>query len=704
MDLSEFFRVVVTNGHGKEFWDEWVSKQREENNNNNLTLKIQLNSFSRNIDCKNWDFKGFDIEISAIGGDQSYSLDLSGCEFKSFKTNSSNEYPFRRSINFSNCKFYGDVDIEIHSNDAPNFENAEFFSTQNKIKIQSNHKLSLKSICFDNKEGSFDLDLHNKDIALDDINFLAKEVKIKAKTSNSNLVIKNSKFAKNASLIFEGSNSSINIDSDISGQSKDNKNEVSFNNFKNIILLKLENSNITFSLNQQLSLEAKSIQNCKISKNEKNNQFWTFTISTKLISCCEFSNFDVTIKEGSNTPIDEFVIQSSTFETLSIEGVCKIIDCNISTLFLPRRHLTIEKSYIRYFRTDLNLEHLEVRDSEINKIIFNCDFKSCAIFSNVVFKEAPEIYSIKFTNHNVDFRNVKFQCKNGGIAIGSFRALVKACQDAGYEHGVILFHGLELETYYNNQLKNVKFRPNIRSFKVLKEWFGQLGELPEKVCSIFNRCFTNYGRNLMLPLIWMLVIWFFGTLVNKYCDYHLPPIILKLDNGELDSNQVISRLKTLKIEGDDPYKALYEDVKGADLNRMKEILGVLLGGDPNAVSIILNNGKEIVKDGDNFKIGDNSTLSEERLDQFKSDGWQGDYKNEWQKPMFISFKHSIGPMQFAIPKTPDAQSQKNNDKVEYLRDAKLNSNVAIIFAFFQTIVSSIIWFLLILMIRRRFKI
>lgn len=82
--------------------------------------------------------------------------------------------------------------------------------------------------------------------------------------------------------------------------------------------------------------------------------------------------------------------------------------------------------------------------------------------------------------------------------LGAFRQLKTLCEDAGYEHGVILFHGFELEAYYYLYLSGcIK----------LSEW-------PEKILSIAYRIISDYGRNLMLPFFWIAVFIMAGSLVN----------------------------------------------------------------------------------------------------------------------------------------------------------------------------------------------
>lgn len=148
---------------------------------------------------------------------------------------------------------------------------------------------------------------------------------------------------------------------------------------------------------------------------------------------------------------------------------------------------------------------IDIKDTSVNlsiRSVKNHDVFSAQnkfILDHVTFKQAPEISGIKFTNHNVNIQNVTFDDMTSGEAIGAFRGFKKACEDAHYEHGAILFHGFELEAYYNAHLKG--------------KWNS---DIPEKISSKIHKWVTDYGRNVMRPLWWLLGIFIFCGLFYMF--------------------------------------------------------------------------------------------------------------------------------------------------------------------------------------------
>jgi hypothetical protein len=80
---------------------------------------------------------------------------------------------------------------------------------------------------------------------------------------------------------------------------------------------------------------------------------------------------------------------------------------------------------------------------------------------------------------------------------------MKACQDAGYENGVIFFHAKELETRHN-YLKNNIIK-SIKKFKI----FSIFDDFIEIFLLCFHDFFSKYGISLFRPLLWIFVIFFF---------------------------------------------------------------------------------------------------------------------------------------------------------------------------------------------------
>lgn len=377
--------------------------------------------------------------------------------------------------------------------------------------------------------------------------------------------------------------------------------DANFNNSTSIQVKEINNCTLG-------SIEAKNITIASQSIVEKN-----ITIASQIIVNSKFhksiSIFDYVGTEAfqiSKTTFSDKLTAYSNNRKLTIEEcIIPILEASNGDLEIINSKeigeliahgcssLVIKNSVIKKLNASESLNHLEISNTTIESSKFaNCQFTSSAIFDKATFTNAPVISNIKFASCNVNFKNVKFEETDSVVALGSYRALLKACSDAGYEHGVILFHALELKTHYNVNLKG-------------KSFFSSDGI--EKISSKFNELVTNYGQDLVRPLTLLLVLFLFGISVNSdgYKNYCLKP-----------KNQFTATC---------------------------------------------------------------------------------DKKLVAQKSIFISFKNTLGPLQFALPKAPET-------KQEYIRNAAPKGNFAISFAFIQVLISSLMWFLLILMVRRRFKI
>lgn len=96
-----------------------------------------------------------------------------------------------------------------------------------------------------------------------------------------------------------------------------------------------------------------------------------------------------------------------------------------------------------------------------NSKIFHCELIDCQFdeinLEKVKFYNRFKIINSKSSSHNVEFRKLKFGDNDSSQASGSFRALTKFCQDAGYEVGAIFFHKKELQTRHNFIKKKMGF-------------------------------------------------------------------------------------------------------------------------------------------------------------------------------------------------------------------------------------------------------
>jgi hypothetical protein len=126
------------------------------------------------------------------------------------------------------------------------------------------------------------------------------------------------------------------------------------------------------------------------------------------------------------------------------------------------------------------------------------------ILANVTFGKPPMLPKDDFGTHNIQFGGLVFKDMQSDEALGAFRQLKALCEKAGYEHGAIIFHGFELEAYYNSHLKNLGFLSP---------------EFPQKALSVAHRMVSDYGRNLLLPFKWILAIMLIMAVVNLLVTY-----------------------------------------------------------------------------------------------------------------------------------------------------------------------------------------
>jgi hypothetical protein len=157
---------------------------------------------------------------------------------------------------------------------------------------------------------------------------------------------------------------------------------------------------------------------------------------------------------------------------------------------------------------------LELSNCIIEKAIINGEITDKAIFNKVTFKNPPEIGDIKFKNCNVEFRDVEFDIIESDKAIAGFRALNKACRDANYHHGEILFHGYMLK----GRGKRLKYK----------------SDFVEKLLSDAYKLFSDFGRSVNRPLYWLVYLFSLFFIINF-------PSFNKINDIKLLENSVISK-------------------------------------------------------------------------------------------------------------------------------------------------------------------
>ena len=195
--------------------------------------------------------------------------------------------------------------------------------------------------------------------------------------------------------------------------------------------------------------------------------------------------------------------------------------------------IDIVSSKIELLDINKNITSINLEKTAITDFILNGEITEKAIFNNVTFINPPEIGDIKFKNCNVEFSDVKFLDTHSPQAIAGFRALNKACSDANYHHGEIFFHGLELETRFNMLVersylfkcflfkkdlflnkKLVNFNKYI-SYIIISFFFISKDGI-ERFFLCFHKLFSDFGRSLLLPLLWLVILGFLFFGINYY--------------------------------------------------------------------------------------------------------------------------------------------------------------------------------------------
>ena len=246
---------------------------------------------------------------------------------------------------------------------------------------------------------------------------------------------------------------------------------------------------------------------------------------TKLIRGSYFHN-GTKIRAHQSKPATE-IINCIFKENLLCHTPAIIHNCKIQKLGSAEASLESEISDSHIEECALTqVRSIIIKDSSFKRFSIQSSRQlKRAMFSNIIFESAPIFEDTEFETRNVSFLNISIKKLFGGKALGAFRSLKKLCEDAHYETGIIMFHGFELETYYNTFLKGKSFGS--------PEW-------PEMVSSYMHNRFTDYGRDLMRPFWLLLVFFVIGFFVNvdtmENLDIHCASLVsLKNTLGPLAS-------------------------------------------------------------------------------------------------------------------------------------------------------------------------
>jgi hypothetical protein len=478
-------------------WEFFINQQK------NLPCSLKIN-IDYTLNLENWHFNDLNLEFIIT---ENASIYFRNCNFKALKI-ISNPDVILNEFCLNGCSFQGDAEINVKL--SSKFDNQAIFDNKfygNKCLIKSNLDISLANVEFGNpqkKDNDFELNILSDSKFYGYAQFYAKKLLIETNSVDLNCI--NFTFNVNELVIDGKKDSAIrgNIKSGIQNEillknlinvknfswmnADTNPKKLSFENAGTAIFDSLKN----IELSGSAEFIAGKFENCNF-KNISGEISAEIYGQSKFINCNNITTEkEIFIKldgnKGSSNNPHNITIENSTITKLHFSQNHKLCvkDSSLIDIILNKCDL------------------LKIEDSKITNITLeNCQFNDAIILNNVTFSQSPHISNIKFSSHNVEMRNLKFTDNLSSQASGSYRAWMKACQDAGYENGVIFFHAKELQTRHN-YLKNNIIK-SIKKFKI----FSIFDDFIEIFLLFFHKCFSKYGASLFRPLLWIFGIFIF---------------------------------------------------------------------------------------------------------------------------------------------------------------------------------------------------
>lgn len=604
-------------------WNSFIENPENIKNINSIKIEIDYN-----LNLENWNFSKLNFEFII---ENNQTITFQNCSFKALKI-ISNPDVILQDLILHKCIFAGDVEININVGSSISLLGSKFHGKKCSINSSNHpHRISFTGTEFgilesDNKN-DFELQIFGENAEIltsKDPNewtrFFANNFILKTNLKEINL----DKFLFYVKELFiEGL---VEVKSDLNFKDNITCDIITLKNVKEVNKFIMEANNevrkILFLENVN-KIEVISCKNIELSGSAD--------YITGKFENCKFKNFTGEIKAN-------------------IFGETTFANCEkIKEIFADEIHkITIESSTILEEISLENCNLLKIEDSEIKNInLENCQFNDAIILNDVTFLQSPHVSNIKFSSHNVEMRNLKFVDNLSPQASGSYRALMKVCQDAGYENGVIFFHAKELETRHNFLTKEIES---------LELW-----NINNYLKKIFLKS-KNY-----LPIILKIKNFFSKNKFTKFIS----------NSTEYCFNILIIPLKAIGI-------FLIEFIK---LFSAKENNKIVIE------SILLNFHKHFSEYGEDLfkplkwliQIFCSMCFWFFVLDYFF-------YESDVNK-FYLSLKNSLGPLIFALPK-------------EFISDNYLKNlpSSTKILCFLQTVICSSIWFVWFFMVRRRFKI
>ena len=480
---EQFNRCAKLESGGHEEWKFYIDQMEILPS----SLKIEIDY---DLKLVGWDFRKLNFEFIIKN---KYTIRFAACSFKSLKIDSYSDFilnDFTLDKNTFDCN--AEINIKtLHQS----FSENKFHG--NKCIIKSNLVIQLGGDEFGNpknKNNDFELNILSNLEFGGHAKFYAK--KLLLETNSVNLKCNNFIFNVNE-LVVDGKK-----DSEISGIYINGvQNKILLKNVKNVKNFLWINADTTpkkLSFEGVGSIFIDSLKNIDLSgsadlikgkfedcnfKNINGEIDAEIYGENKFINCKNITSIKLDTARGKPDNPHNIIIENSIINKLHFSQSHKLYvkDGTLIDIILNQ------------------CNSLKIEDSKIEKITLeNCQFNDAIILNGVTFSQSPHISNIKFSSHNVEMRNLKFDDNLSPQASGSYRALMKVCQDAGYENGVIFFHAKELETRHNYLKNNVKNL--IKKFKI----FSIFDDFIEAFLLFFYNYFSKYGASLFRPLFWII--------------------------------------------------------------------------------------------------------------------------------------------------------------------------------------------------------
>ena len=506
-------------------WNSFIENPDNIKNIDSIKIKIDYD-----LRFENWNFNKLNFEFLIT---KNCTISFQNCPFKSLKITSTNKVILNDLI-LHKCTFEGDVEINVDACSSISLMGSKFHGKKCSINSPNHpHQISLNGAEFgfvesDNKSGyknDFELQIFSENANISSSTNPNEWTQFSAnnfilKTNLKEILFQQYKFNVNKFVIegVKGKASNVKFFSPQSGIIAEYTKEIELKNLTSIRSLcwQIKDEDIMFNgifpELQKLSFESvgrifiDNLKNIELSGS-------TYLIKGKFEDC-NFKNISGEIDAeiyGENKFIN---CQNETTErkiSIKLDDTARGKPDNPHKIIIENsiiNKLHFSQSHKLYVKDgtliDIILNQcnsLKIEDSKIEKITMeNCQFNDAIILNGVTFSQSPHISNIKFSSHNVEMRNLKFNDNLSPQASGSYRALMKVCQDAGYENGVIFFHSKELETRHNYLKNNIKNL--IKKFKI----FSISDDFIEISLLFFHKYFSKYGASLFRPLFGIFVI------------------------------------------------------------------------------------------------------------------------------------------------------------------------------------------------------